>query len=56
MKGVHITRFHNEGILINFKNLNILHLLAALLQEAHLPKGLREKSFQCECEIQAIFI
>ena len=36
-----------------FYNVKFLHLFVALLQEAHFPKGINQKSFQSE--IRAIF-
>ena len=43
----------NRGHSHKFQNLKFLHLLVALLWEAHFPKGIKQKSFQCE--IRAIF-
>ena len=42
-----------RGCFQKFKNLNFLHLFVALPQEVHFPKGIKQKSFQCE--MRAIF-
>ena len=38
----------NRGRSENFQNLIFLHILVALLKEAHFPKGISLKSFQYE--------
>ena len=38
----------NRGRSQNFQNLNFLHVFVALLLKAHLPKGIRLKSFLFE--------
>ena len=43
----------NRGCFQNFQNLNFVHIPVALLKEAHFPKIIRLKSFQCE--MKAIF-
>ena len=37
-------RFHIKDILKQHQNLNILHLIVALLQEGHFLKGIKQKS------------
>ena len=38
------SQFSYRGRSQKFQNLKFLHLLVALLQEAHFPKGIKQKS------------
>ena len=45
---IYSPNFDIEGTLKIFQNLNVLHLFVALLQDAHFPKGIKQKSFHCK--------